>query len=173
MKYGNKTLQYKIYNRTSGKPDFITDTTSYKRPDVEVMTDTISGAGIAGEIDMPTLGQLSAMEIEIGFKRANKKAVELFGQKTQEIESRWVTDVLDTSGAKISTCANKDIIKAIPKKLSLGNVETNSTNDSSVTLEVVYIKHIQDGETLFEIDKLNNVFIVNGVDYAKQIREAL
>ena len=31
MKIGNKTLQYKIYNRTSGKPDFVTDTTSYKK----------------------------------------------------------------------------------------------------------------------------------------------
>lgn len=173
MKLGNKTLQYKVYNRTSGKPDFVTDTTSYKRPDIEVMTDKISGAGIAGEIDMPTLAQLSAMEIEIGFKRANKKAVELFGQQTQELEVRWVTDVLDTTGAKVSTCANKDIIKAIPKKLSLGNIETNSTNEASIPLEVIYFKHIQDGEALIEIDKLNNVFIVNGVDYAKPIREAL
>lgn len=173
MKYGNKTLQYKIYNRTSGTADFITDTTSYKRPDLEIMTDTISGGGIAGEIDMPTLGQLSSMEIEIGFKRANKKAVELFAQKTQELEIRWVTDVLDTAGAIISTCANKDIIKAIPKKLSLGNIETNATNEASVPLEVIYFKHIQDGEALIEIDKLNNVFIVNGVDYADKIREAL
>ncbi len=173
MKLGNKTLQYKIYNRTSGKAEFVADTTSYKRPDIEVMTESISGGGIAGEIDMPTLGQLSSMEIEIGFKRANKKAVELFAQKTQDIEVRWVTDVIDTAGAIVSTCANKDIIKAIPKKLSLGNIETNSTNEASVPLEVIYIKHIQDGEALFEIDKLNNIFIVNGVDYAKKIREAL
>lgn len=173
MKYGNKTLQYKAYDRTKGKPEFMPDVTSYKRPDIEEMTDTISGAGIMGEIDLPTLGQLSSLEVEFGFRRANKKSIELFAQEAHEIEVRWVTDVLDTAGAKITTCANKDIIKTVPKKLSLGNIETNSTNEATVSMECIYFKHIQDGETLIEIDKLNNVFIVNGVDYAKAIREAL
>ena len=97
----------------------------------------------------------------------------MFGQEAQHLELRWVTDVLDTTNAKIGTCANKEIIKAIPKKLDLGNIEGNAANEGTVSLEVLYIKHIQNGETLIEIDKLNNVFIINGVDYAKEIREAL
>lgn len=173
MKHGNKTVQYSIYNRGSGTPKFITDTTSLKRPPLEIMSETLTGGGIAGELNLPTLSQLSSMEYEIAFKRANEHAVELFGQKTQHIEARWVTDVLDTTNAKIGICANKDIIKGIPKKLDLGSVETNSGNDSSVVLEVTYFKHIQDGKALIEIDKLNNVFIINGVDYAKELREAL
>ena len=173
MKHGNKTVQYSIYNRGSGNPKFITDTTSLKRPPLEMLTETIKGGGIAGELDLPTMGQLGAMEYEIAFKRANEHAVELFGQKIQYIEARWVTDVLDTSNAKIGICANKDIIKGIPKKIELGTVESNSGNDSSVVLEVIYFKHIQDGKALIEIDKLNNVFIINGVDYTKEIREAL
>ena len=174
MKHGNKTIQYSIYDRANnGKPEFITDTTSIKRPSIEVMTDTVKGAGIAGEIDLPTIGQLSAMEYEISFKRTNEKAVALFGQKTQHLETRWVTDVLDTASGKVTTCANKEIVKGIPKKLDLGNIETNSNNEATVAFEVTYYKFIQDGKGLIEIDKLNNVFIVNGVDYAKELREAL
>lgn len=174
MQHGNKTIQYSIYNRgNGGKAEFITDTTSIKRPSLEVMTDTVKGAGITGEIDLPTFGQLSAMEYEISFKRTNEKAVDLFGQKTQHIETRWVTDVLNTTSGNIVTCANKEIIKGVPKKLDLGNIETNSNNEASVTLEILYYKFIQDGKSLIEIDKLNNVFIVNGIDYAKSIREAL
>ena len=173
MKHGNKTIQYSIYDRSAGNPDFIGETTSLKRPSLEMLTETMSGAGFAGEIDLPTLGQLSAMEYEISFKNANEKAIKLFGQKAQHLEARWVTDVLDTATGKIGIRANKDIIKCIPKKIDLGSVEGNATNETSVTFEVTYFKHIQDGKALIEIDKLNNVFIINGVDYAKELREAL
>jgi len=173
MKHTNKTIQYSIYDRKNGKSEFIADTTSLKRPSIETLSDTIKGAGIMGEIDLPTLAQIAAMQYEISFKSANKKAIELFGQETQELEVRWVSDVLDTATSKISTCANKDIIKGVPKSIDLGNIETNSNNESTLPLEVLYFKHIQNGEVLIEIDKLNNVFIINGVDYAKAIREAL
>lgn len=174
MKHGNKTIQYSIYDRTSGgKPTFITDTTSIKRPSLEIMTESMKGAGIAGEIDLPSMGQLGALSYEIGFKRTNKEAVKLFEQKTQHLETRWVTDVLDATDSKLGTCANKEIVKGIPKSLDLGSLEGNSANEATVTLEILYYKFIQDGVTLIEIDKLNNVFIVNGTDYAKKLREAL
>lgn len=174
MKHGNKTIQYSIYDRTEGgNPVFITDTSSLKRPDVEMLTETIKGAGIMGEIDLPTMGQLSAMSYEITFNRANKRAVILFGQKTQHFETRWVTDVLDTESGKIGVCANKEIVKAIPKKIGLGSIEGNANNETTVEMEVIYYKFIQDGETLLEIDKLNNVFIIDGWDYGAALREAL
>ena len=172
-KHGNKTIQYSIYDRTEGKPVFVTDTTSLKRPDLSNMTETITGAGIMGEVDLPTLGQLAAMSYEITFKRSNKNAVVFFGQKTQHFETRWATDVLDASNAKIGISACKEIVKAIPKSLGLGSLESNSANETTVAMEVIYYKFIQDGETLIEIDKLNNVFIIDGWDYAAQIREAL
>lgn len=172
--HGNKTIQYSIYSRTEGgNPKFITDTSSLKRPDLDTLTETIKGAGLMGEIELPTLGQLAAMAYEITFKRSNKDAIVFFGQKTQHFETRWVTDVLDATNAKIGISANKEIVKAIPKKLGLGNLEGNSSNETTVALEVIYYKFIQDGVTLLEIDKLNNVFIVDGWDYAAQIREAL
>ena len=174
MKVSNKTIQYSIYDRTEGgNPVFVTDTTKLKRPDIATLTETLKGSGIMGEIDFPTMGQIGSMGYEITFKRTNKRAVVLFGQKTQHFETRWVTDVFDTANAKIGTCANKEIVKAIPKSIGLGEVESNSTNETTVALEVIYYKYIQDGETLIEIDKLNNVFIIDGWDYYSGIREAL
>lgn len=173
-KHGSKTIQYKIYDRTEGgEAVFVTDTTSIKRPDLSMLSETIKGAGLLGEIDLPTITQLAAMSYEITFKRSNKNAVVFFGQKTQHFETRWVTDVLDAENAKIGITANKEIVKAIPKSLGLGNLEINSANETTVAMEVVYYKYIHDGITLIEIDKLNNVFIIDGWDYAEQIREAL
>ena len=173
MKLSNKTIQYSIYNKNDGKSTLITDSASVKRPSIENMTETIKGTGIMGEIDFPTLLQIAAMEYEISFKSASKEAIDLFAQKTQSLEIRWATDYLDTETSKVSIRANKDIIRGVPKKIDLGSIETNSGNEATLPLEVLYFKHIQDGETLIEIDKLNNVFIINGVDYAKGLREAL
>lgn len=173
MKLSNKTIQYSIYNRSEGKAKLITDSASVKRPSIENMTETIKGSGIMGEIDFPTLLQIAAMEYEISFKNASKEAIELFAQKTQHLEIRWATDYLDTSTSKVSLRANKDIIQGVPKKIDLGSIETNAGNEATLPLEILYFKHIQDGETLIEIDKLNNVFIINGVDYAAPLREAL
>lgn len=172
-KIGNKTIQYKIYRRSNGVAQYVDDTTSYKRPALESLSDTISGAGINGEIDLPTIAQLASMEIELAFKNVNDKATALFGQETQEIEARWVTDVLDSKSGSITHEAKKDIVKFIPKSLDMGNIEVNAGNEGSITGEVLYFKHIVNGRALVEIDKLANVFKINGVDYAASIREAL
>lgn len=173
MIYANKTVQYAVYDRSSGSATFVEDTTSLTRPSLEMLTDTISGAGILGEIDMPTLAQLASMTYEIGLRRENPNAVKLFEQKTQELEVRWVTDMVDSATGNSSISSNKDIVKGRPKSLEGGTIENNAAQDGNLILEVFYLKHIQDGVTLIEIDKLNNVFIVNGTDYAQQIRDAI
>lgn len=184
MKHANKTIQYSIYDlggddninvkgASGTSARFVLDTTSIKRPSLESLTETMTGAGIAGEIDVPTLGQFGAMSYEISYKRTNKDAVKLFGQKVQHIETRWATDVLDSATGKINICANKEIVKGIPKKLDLGGVENNTANETTAELEIIYYKFIQNGETLIEIDKLNNVVKLNGVDYTAELRAAL
>lgn len=173
MLMGNKTVQYAIYDRTNGRPDFICDTSSYKRPSIEMLTDSVKGAGIMGEIDLPTPGQIGPLEMEIAFKNSNKKAIDLFSQKSHDLEIRWATDVLDSSNGSVKISAKKDIIKCIPKKLDLGNIETNASNEGSLAAEIIYFQHIIDGESVIEIDKLNNVFKINGVDYSSTIRQAL
>lgn len=201
MKHGNKTINYAIYDMRSNlmmpmgaisasgtlnnapiasnsqngasSARFITDTTSVTRPSLETLTESMKGAGIMGEIDLPTYGQLSAMTYSIAFKRSNRKAVSFFKQEAQHFETRWVTDVLDSANTSIGICSNKEIVKGFPKKLDLGSIETNSANEATVEIEVLYYKYIQDGEVRIEIDKLNNVFIIDGIDYMAQIREAL
>ena len=43
--------------------------------------------------------------------------------------------------------------------------------DSSVSLELSYILIEVDGETMFELDKLNDVFVVDGVDLLEKVRK--
>lgn len=172
-KISTKTIQYSIYDRTSGKPVFVEDTTTYTRPELAMMSDGISGSGIMGEIDMPTLGQLDSMEIELALNKTNARAITMFAPGAHTLEARWVTNVLDTSTGNSKIQANKEIIKYLPKTLELGDIENNETNEGTLTGEVLTYQYILDGKTVIKIDKLNNVFIVNGKDYSSAIRSAL
>ena len=128
---------------------------------------------INGEIDMPTYAQLGSMTYEIGLRRTNPRAVALLSPGTHELETRWVTDTIDTSTGAASVSANKEIVKGFAKSLEGGTLENNASQEANLVLEVAYYKYIQDGETLIEIDKLNNVFLVNGVDYGQAVRDNL
>lgn len=172
-KIATKTIQYSVYDRTKGSAKFVEDTASYARPEIAMMSDGISGAGIMGEIDLPTLGQIDSMEITIGLNNTNAKAIEMFAPGAHTAEIRWATNVLDSATGSSKVQAKKDIVKYLPKSLSLGDVENNETNEGELVGEVLTFQHIIDGKTVIKIDKLNNVFIVNGVDYSAQIRKAL
>lgn len=172
-KISTKTIQYSVYDKTSGKNKYVGDTTTYTRPDIEMQTDGFSGAGIMGEIDLPTLGQLAGMEGELAFNKTTEEMVALFTPTAHTIEVRWVTNTLNTATGDIEVQANKEIVKFLPKSISLGDIEGNETNEASMTYEILSYQYLIAGKTVIKIDKLNNVFIVNGVDYSAKIRNLL
>lgn len=173
MKIATKTIQYSVYDRTSGTAKYVEDTATYTRPEIAIMSDGISGSGIMGEIDMPTQGQLDSMEIELAMNKTNDKAIAMFAPGAHTVEVRWVTNVLDSSTGASKIQANKDIVKYLPKSLDLGEIENNETNEGTLTGEVISFQHIIDGKTVIHIDKLNQVFKINGTDYASAIRSGL
>lgn len=172
-KIATKTIQYSIYDRTSGTPKYVDDTTTYKRPELEMLSDGFSGAGLMGEIDLPTIGQLGGMEGEITFNKVNSRGISLFTPIAHTIEIRWVTNTIDKSTGDLKIEANKEIIKMLPKSMELGDVEGNETNEGTLTFEVLTYQYILDGKTKLKVDKLNNVFIVDGKDYSEGVRNAL
>ena len=172
-KIATKTIQYSVYDRTSGSAKYVDDTTSYTRPELAMMSDGISGSGIMGEIDLPTLAQLDSMEIELVLNKTNERAVQMFAPGAHTVEVRWVTNVLNAATGASEIQANKEIVKYLPKSLTLGDIENNETNEATLTGEVLTYQYIIAGKTIIKIDKLNNVFIVGGKDYSAAIRSAL
>lgn len=169
----NKTIQYSIYNKDSGKSVYIGDTSSYTRPSIESLTDTVAGAGLMGEIDLPAIGQLASMEAEIAFNKTNAEFISLAAPTAHKLEVRWVTDIVNTSDASVTVEANKEILTVIPKTAELGDIEGNATNEATITFEVLTYQYYIAGKSVIEIDKLNNVFKVNGTDYSAAIRKHL
>lgn len=142
-------------------------------PDLELATETISGAGIAGELDMPIFGQYGAMSITINWRVLESAVFKLSRQESHQIDFRGSIQSYDVGSGVITNVPVKVSIRSLPKTTSLGSFAPQSAMDSSNEMEIHYLKVIYDNQTVVEIDKFNYICIIDGVDYSAKIRANL
>lgn len=142
-------------------------------PSVEYKTATLSGAGIGGEIEMPTPGQVSSMELEINWRTLNDDNAKLLAMKAHDLELRGANENYDAGTGEIITETVKINVRGLPKKGDLGSFKPADHTDTKTTLELTYFKMSVNGKRMVEIDKLNYIHYVDGTDYMASVRKAL
>lgn len=148
-------------------------TTQITLPDMSLLTQTVSGSGIAGEVEVPIMGQMSAMEMTIQFMTKTLYTIKAATPVTHLWEFREVQQTLGASSADTSVVGVKHVIKAIPKSMSGGTLKTASTSDPDITASVVYWAEYHDGTLYSEFDPINYICYLDGTDYAEPVRTAL
>ena len=142
-------------------------------PEINYKTDTLSGAGIGGDIDMPTLGQTDSMELGIKWRTINEDVTALLKQEAQDLEIRGANQHYDAGTGKLGVQAVKVNVRGLAKKGNFGTATPASKTEAESTLEILYLKITIDGKKKVEIDKLNYIHYVDGVDYLEAVRNAL
>lgn len=142
-------------------------------PNIEAMTETISGAGIAGEIDSPTLGHFASMTCTLNWRTVEQSTIRLLRQQAHTLDFRGAMQVYDSGTGQYNSVGIKVTVKAIPKSGTLGNLQPAAAMSASNELEVTYIKILVDGREMLEIDKFNYVCRIDGVDALAAVRTQL
>lgn len=142
-------------------------------PEVNKMTDTISGAGIAGEIESSVIGHFESMEATINFRIPTKDSIQLLSQSSKNITLRGALQIQDAGTGQTIIQRIRVSMTVQNKGFSLGTFTPASNTDSSGTYEVTYIRLLIDDKEILEIDKYNMVFKVNGVDELAPVRRAM
>lgn len=141
-------------------------------PDLESMTETLSGPGIAGEIEAPVLGFFSSMTVEIPFAVIYGDYFRLMKfQKNCELMLRGSIQVENKSDGSIIQVPLRVVFRGKTKTAGFGKATQGTKNENSITLELSYLKIEVDGETKFEVDKYNFKFVVDGVDLLADVRK--
>ena len=157
-----KINRYNVYNkgnRLLGVGEEMT------LPDFEPSSETVTGAGILGEIDDPTVGYFSNQELEIPFRLLDKETADMMDMtKAVQLEIRGAQQTTNTEG-------DIEVVRGRGGKLTTGKVKAGSSMDTKITLTTLYILIDVDGKTVVELDKLNEVYKVNGVDVLAKIKE--
>lgn len=140
-------------------------------PDLQNMTETISGAGILGEIEAANPGHYSNIDMEIPFIGLCNDVLQFSETETTNLTMRMVQQSTVKDSREKSYKGLVVSVGGTRKALKIGTVKIGGQMGSSVTLAVNYIKIATDECTLFELDKYNETYVLNGKDQLKKITD--
>ena len=163
-----KVNRYNVYNRGNrllGMGDELT------LPSFEASTETVSGAGILGEIDDPTVGYFGNQEMEIPFRILDNEATDMLDMtKAVQLEIRGAAQTTNSEG-DIEYQGVRVVVRGRSNKFTPGKLKAGNPMDTSITLSILYILIELDGVSVLELDKLNEVFKINGNDILAKVKE--
>ncbi|MGN1149404.1 MAG: phage major tail tube protein, partial [Sutterella sp.] len=162
-----RLINYRVY----GEGNDLLGVANVELPSLEAMSDTVSGAGIAGEVESPILGHYGSMTVKFTWRTITAEMTQLAVQKAHALDLRGSQQIYDASLGEYSTVPVHIALRATPKTVSLGSFEVGSTTDSETEFEVLYLKITVDGKEVAESDKYNFVSRFNGEDKLASIRK--
>ncbi len=164
-----KLISYRVYlegNDLLGVADV-------QLPDLEPLTETVKGAGIAGEVESPVLGHFGSMNLTLNWRTIEKSVAVLSQPKAHALDLRGSQQVHDAAAGQYKTVPVRVVVRAIPKKTGMGKLEVGATTDTSNEFEVTYLKIFINGRREVEIDKYNYICYIAGQDFLASIRADL
>lgn len=143
-------------------------------PDFEHMKTTVSGNGILGEYDAPITGHFSPFEQEIKFRTINEDYFQLIDPtKIVPLTLRGAIQMTDPSTHESFEIGMRIVMRGRCLKFTPGTLKQREAMESSITLGPTFYLIEMDGIERVQLDKLNSVFRVNGVDKLANIRRLI
>ena len=140
-------------------------------PNFEAMTETLSGAGILGEIDSPAVGHFGDQELQIPFRTLWETMFALWkALANSELTLRGGIQCLTDTG-NVEFVPMRIVCKGRAKNTELGKLEQTKGMESTLTLGLTYILVEINGVVEVELDKLNSIFKLHGEDIMAKVRE--
>ena len=143
-------------------------------PTLEIITDTVEGAGFWGTHSVPATGHVDDTEWELKFMSYHAHMTQ-FGDTTQEInlQIRAAEQMQNYKTLKIDYVSWVMFTRGRMIKFAIGKLEPAKKTDSSVTLNLDMVKILFGGEVSIHIDKVLGVYIVDGEDLIAPIKAQL
>ncbi len=173
MQTPEKLINFRIYSGEAQKSNALLGLADVELPSLEWMTETISGAGVAGEVDSPTIGHFKSMTLKMKWRSLTPSAVDLAKSRAHHFDCRGSIQQFDAGKGTFANYPVKCVVKGIPKKIGLGKFEPGKPQDNESEFECIYLLVTINNKETIEIDKYNYIAKVNGDDALQQVRDHL
>lgn len=150
--------------------DIMVGTVDVTMPNLVYMSEEIQGAGIAGSVDVPALGHFQSLTMGINWRTLIDQSLTFLAGKSRQFTFRGTLQSYDNTTGNLTEQALKIVTRVFPKGINLGTLSVAAGMGTSGEFEVAYIKIDINGKTMVEIDKLNFICIIDGVDYLAESR---
>lgn len=142
-------------------------------PDRSSIVQSISGAGIAGNVEVPVLGHFDAMTLGLNFRTTTPQSVKLSEPRRHTIDLRAAIQNENTVNGAIEVSREKHVFVVVPKNTKGGSIGPSAPSNGSGEYAVRYWATYLDGKKVLEIDPFNFICEIDGVDYLDNVRSAL
>lgn len=140
-------------------------------PEVTNLTDSMEGAGTGGNMDIPVIGLIEDMEMEISFMSLCEDIFSVMDPtESADITLNGALQGSDAGTGAVKYQQVSIAVRGVVKKFAPGTMKSGAKMGSSVTLGLNYYKLMLNGKTMMEIDRFNGVFVVNGKDVLRDVR---
>ena len=142
-------------------------------PSIAYVCTTLSGAGLMGNLEVPYIGMIDNMLMDVEWDTATGDAVKLLTPKKHQLDLRVAEEYWDTQETDVGIWPDKYVTIVRPKSFDPGSIAPMTSAGIKSQFVAYYFAGYRKGEQLWEIDKRNQKFVVNGVDYWADVRSAL
>jgi hypothetical protein len=173
MKYiPDKINNFNVYTDTATQENrLIGVTDEVTLPNFQNVSESISLAGMGGEIDSPAVGQFQSVEIEIPFSNISKETLEIAYKDNLPIIMRSAQEFINPENSTKTFKQRTITVRGMTKGVNFGSLKKAGYGKPSITKEVYYYKETIDDEVVVEIDKLNGRAVIGGVDLTSEIQQ--
>lgn len=144
-----------------------------KLPEIQYKKVTSEGAGIMGGLDIPMAGMIDPMSVDIDFNSVTEAAMALGDGQWHNVALYEAFQYFNSESGMEELETDRIEMSIRCTKTNLGTVATASAADASGTYSCRKLKVYKAGKVVMDIDQLNTKHVVNGVDAAAPLREAL
>lgn len=165
-----KLNDFRVYE--PGNPDLL-GVSDIQLPSLDPITETINGAGMLGEYESPAFGHLQSLKLTLNWRVISRELTSFLRLGTVEVDCRLGNQDYNSLAGKHKFVPNRVYVRGIPIKNDLGKAAKGSPYEGSTEIEILHLKVESGGITMVEVDKINYIYKVDGVDQLKELREAL
>lgn len=159
------------YNVYKNGTKLIGITGEVQLPEFTSKSTTINGAGILGDIEEAVMGQFDNMPMTIPFRTLSDDIFSIMNPgEAVDLTLRGAIQTTDLVSGATGFKGMRVVVRGKMATFTPGNVVNGDQMGSSISLNLSYILIEVDGEKKIELDKLNSVYIVNGVDLLQKIK---
>lgn len=142
-------------------------------PEMNQLTSEVSGAGIAGKIEVPVEGHFESMEVTLKWRTIYQPPLTLMKSGGTMLSIRGAMQHYEASLGKVQIVPVRCDVRARHTSTNLGEFSTGEQTETETKLVCDYVKLVVDDVTIIEFDIYNYVYTVNGSDLMSDVRRAL
>jgi len=171
MNIPEKVVNFNAYDANGNRFLGLAETVTL--PKFDSLSETMKGAGMAGEWASPTPGHFSAMTVELDFNTITETLTEVLSTSNTMITLRAAQQSFDSSAGAEQMSGLKIVIGGRPAGSDFGTLGVSAKSSSKATININYCKITLDTSTLLEWDLFNYIFIINDKDILGAVKNLI